>query len=215
MFIKGGKSMEKSNNDLIKQLARLQWLMHKHHFKNHKNHGPMADIHRGQGRVLALLKLKPEITQKELANILDIRSQSLGELLAKLERNGYITRTPSEEDRRAMIIRLTEEGKAATNEKEQEDNTKDLFRCLNESEQNNLKDYLGRIIVELEKELGDADDIEHEMHHHNHPHMGRRGFLEHCDRRRGFNHHCNEENHHNPFGRKTDIKEDEIEESNE
>lgn len=25
--------MEKSNNDLIKQLARLQWLMHKHHLK--------------------------------------------------------------------------------------------------------------------------------------------------------------------------------------
>ena len=58
-----------------------------------------------------MLKLKPEISQKELSDLLDMRPQSLGELLGKLERNGYITRTPSERDQRVLIIRLTDAGK--------------------------------------------------------------------------------------------------------
>lgn len=60
-----------------------------------------------------MLKLKLEITQKELTYLLDMSKQALGELLSKLEKAGYITRKPSEEDRRMIIITLTEKGKAA------------------------------------------------------------------------------------------------------
>jgi len=114
----------------------------------------MGDTHRGQGRILALLKLKPEISQKELSDILDIRSQSLGELLAKLERNGYITRTPSEADHRIMDIHLTETGQQASGQDEQQMDTESLFGCLNEEEQAKLADYLGRIISALEQQYG-------------------------------------------------------------
>ena len=117
----------------------------------------MANPHQGQGRILALLKLKPEISQKELSMILDIRSQSLGELLAKLERSGYIIRTPSEADRRVMNIQLTDAGKIAANQiEEQSDNSK-IFGCLNEAEQVTLSGYFTRIINELEKQFGDDD----------------------------------------------------------
>ncbi len=44
--------------------------------------------------------------------MLDIRAQSLGEVLAKLERSGYIVRTPSDTDRRAVDIALTPQGAA-------------------------------------------------------------------------------------------------------
>jgi DNA-binding MarR family transcriptional regulator len=101
---------------------------------------------------LSLLKLKPEISQKELAHILNIRSQSLGELLAKLERSGYITRTPSEVDRRGMDIRLTESGKAVSEQDVEPAHQESFFDCLNEEEQSTLSDYLERLIKNLEEQ---------------------------------------------------------------
>ena len=69
-----------------------------------------------------------------MSKILDMRPQSLGELLEKLERNGYITRNPSEEDQRIMTVRLTEAGKELANSEERLD-TDDLFSSLNSEEQ--------------------------------------------------------------------------------
>jgi DNA-binding MarR family transcriptional regulator len=117
----------------------------------------MADPHRGQGRILALLKLKPEISQKELSSILDIRSQSLGELLAKLERSGYITRSQSKADRRVMDICLTDAGKEAANQDEQQPDNDKLFGCLSEEEQDTLSDYFKRITDDLDKQFGDDE----------------------------------------------------------
>lgn len=104
--------------------------------------------HRGQGRILSILKLKPEITQKELTYLLDMSKQALGELLSKLESCGYITRTPSKEDGRVMLITLTEKGKAESAEMESDsDDTEDLFQCLTDDEQKNLEQYLERLIT--------------------------------------------------------------------
>jgi len=140
--------------DLIEQFTRIEWLFHRYHQQNHTQHGPMGDSRRGQGRVLAILKLQPEISQKDLSYLLDMRPQSLGELLTKLEKNGYITRTSSEADRRVMNIKLTKEGTEAT---EQEFSFDKLFECLNEEEQQNMSSYLNRIIETLEAQLGDEE----------------------------------------------------------
>lgn len=144
--------MEEKNFDLIEQFTRIEWLLHRYHLQNHTQHGPMGDPRKGQGRVLAILKLKPEISQKDLSYLLDMRPQSLGELLSKLEKNGFITRTPSETDRRVMNIKLTKEGSEAT---EQEFSFDKLFECLKEEEQKNLGGYLDRIIETIEAQLGD------------------------------------------------------------
>lgn len=142
------------NSGLIEQFTRIEWLLHRYHLQNHVQFGPMGDPRRGQGRVLAILKLKPEISQKDLSYLLDMRPQSLGELLSKLEKNGFITRTPSETDRRVMNIKLTKEGTEAT---EQEFSFDKLFECLSEEEQMNLSIYLGRIIETIEAQLSDED----------------------------------------------------------
>ena len=148
-----------SNNkvDLYEQFSRLEWLVRKCQLHNLREFGPMVNPHKGQGRILALLKLKPEISQKELSTILDIRSQSLGELLAKLERSGYITRTPSEEDRRVMNISLTEAGKEAANQSGQDSEKDMIFGCLKEEEQTVLADLFERIILDLEEKFGEED----------------------------------------------------------
>ncbi|MDA8427117.1 MAG: winged helix DNA-binding protein [Treponema sp.] len=142
--------------ELLEQLIRLERLLHFRHLRAHRERGPMGDPHRGQGRILALLKLKPEMSQQELSTILDIRSQSLGELLAKLERQGYLHRSPSEADRRAMVIRLTEEGAAAAETATESSEADGLFGCLSEEERVALGGYLERLIASWEEELGAA-----------------------------------------------------------
>lgn len=174
--------MSGSQHDLYEQLVRLEWLLRRYRMRNYREYGPMADPHRGQGRVLALLKLKPDISQKELSNILDIRSQSLGELLVKLERSGYITRSPSEADRRVIEIHLTDAGKKASSLEEQQPDNNELFGCLKEEERETLYGYLTRVVDDLSKKLGDDGfDLEKHMlfesrlrEHFNHggPHPG-------------------------------------------
>lgn len=181
--------MNNNTPDLFEQLVRLEWLLHRYHQQNHRYRGPMGDPHRGQGRILALLRLKPEISQKELSNILDIRSQSLGELLAKLERSGYITRTPSEADRRVMEIRLTEAGREASDKNGQEPDAEGLFGCLNEDEQAMLSDYLNRIILALEQRFGGTEPG---PDFRGHPHFHGMG----CGRQHGT------EGGHPPFDRR-------------
>jgi DNA-binding MarR family transcriptional regulator len=162
--------------DLLEQLVRLEWLLKRQHLRRHLAHGPMASPQRGQGRILSLLKLKPEITQKELSDILDIRPQSLGELLAKLEKAGYIERTPSEEDRRGMVVRLTEAGRAAAEQPDPGPSA--LFDALSEEERINLASYLSRLIEKLEEDDVEFPEMMHGRHHgfgHHGPHDHGRG----------------------------------------
>jgi DNA-binding MarR family transcriptional regulator len=115
-------------------------------------YGPMGDPQRGQGKILVILKVRPEISQKDLSSMLDMRPQSLGEFLAKLEKNGYIARTPSETDHRVVNIKLTEKGRAVT---EQEFSYDKIFDCLSEEKQVNLSNYFSRIIETFVRELGE------------------------------------------------------------
>ena len=148
--------MENNEQDLLEKFYQLTWLLRRGMIGHLRDHGPMGAPYQGQGRILSLLKLKPEISQKELAHILNIRSQSLGELLAKLERSGYITRTPSEVDRRGMDIRLTESGKAVSEQEVESAHQESFFDCLNEEEQTTLSNYLERLIKNLEKQQSEG-----------------------------------------------------------
>lgn len=53
----------------------------------------------GRAECSLSIKLQPEISQRELGYLLDMRKQSLGELLGKLEGKSYIARTAAEDDR--------------------------------------------------------------------------------------------------------------------
>ena len=137
------------------QLQQLQMLMQRTMFSHF---GKMHNPHRGQGRVLAILKLKPVISQKELTYLLNMSKQSVAELLTKLEKSGYITREPSEDDKRVMTIRLTEEGaKAADNADDSESDSLKILDCLNDNELATLSGYLERIIKQYEEQFPNED----------------------------------------------------------
>lgn len=150
--------MKEIQAKISQQLQQLQMLMHRVSFHYFMGDGRTYNPYRGQGRILAILKMKPEISQKELTYLLDMSKQSLAELLVKLEKNGYITRNPSEDDKRVMTIKLTEEGRKAADEVD--DNTFEMtkiFDCLNDEELARFSEYLGRIIKRYEEQFPDED----------------------------------------------------------
>ena len=118
---------------------------------------PWSDARQGQGRVLALLKLKPEITQRELTYLLGMSRQSVAELLAKLERQGLIERQPSSQDRRVAVIRLTQTGQDAQQAGQHRPDDI-MLDCLDDNEVAQLAEYLGRIIEHLEEQVGEGTD---------------------------------------------------------
>ena len=142
-------------SDLYEKLSTLQWLMKRHQMFCQAESGPFADTSRGQGRILAMLKIQPEIATKELAYLLGIRQQSLNELLNKLEKNGYVERKPSENDKRVMIVHLTEKGKQL---QQPETDYQSIFNCLLPEELQQLSQYLDRIIEAFQVQTGNVSE---------------------------------------------------------
>lgn len=143
--------MDDIYSDIYEKLSTLQWLMKRHQMFRQAESGPFADTTRGQGRILAMLKIQPEIATKELAYLLGIRQQSLNELLNKLEKNGYVERKPSKSDKRVMIVHLTEKGKQL---QQPETDYQNIFSCLLPEELQQLSQYLDRIIDAFQAQTG-------------------------------------------------------------
>ena len=89
------------------------------------------------------------LTQRELADLLDIRPQSLTRSLADLEENGYITRARLENDHRNVVVLITEKGIEyhKTIEKERQKHADTIFSCLDEQEKETLKKLLQKVIT--------------------------------------------------------------------
>ena len=122
------------------------------HHRRMPKEGPFADQTRGRGRIIALLNLKDGIATKEMAQILGIRVSSLNELLAKLEKDGYITRTPSEADKRVMLVSLTEKG-AEEAQKPHGCFPDKVFEGFSDEELDALEGYLDRMAANITSNL--------------------------------------------------------------
>ncbi len=111
--------------------------------KSKMQQSKMNNLSRGQGRVLAILKRKDDISTKNLAIILGISVSALNSLLTKLEKNGYIIKEPSSEDKRVLLVKLTEKGKNYTIEPSVNYN---IFDCLEPDQKKEFDKYLNSII---------------------------------------------------------------------
>ena len=148
--------MDEHNQHLMKHLFEFNALMQHNYSHSFRNWGPFDNPHKGQARVLTLMKSQPEITQKELSHSLNMKNQSLGELLTKLERSGYITRMPSDQDRRIMNIQLTSLGKEVADEVEKKiANIADIFDCLSEQEKGEFIYLLETLITQMKHKTSD------------------------------------------------------------
>ena len=144
--------MDTIRTGLHERLHRLHRLMRRRHMGRRRG-GPLADTTRGRGRVLAALQMHSPIPTRELAYLLDIRQQSLNELLQKLQADGLVERRPSPTDRRVMLIHLTEAGRDA----KLGDEAVDYLSSLTDEEAASLMALLDKVIAALEEQVG-ADD---------------------------------------------------------
>lgn len=142
-----------ADTPLADKVGRMMGLVHRYSRQQAEAHGRFGDPLRGQGRVLTMLKAKPETSQKELGYLLGMRQQSLSELLSKLEEKGFVTRSKSEEDGRVMMVRLTEAGSEAAPTIEDMNPTEDAFDCLDDAERAELEVITDKVTKSLERKL--------------------------------------------------------------
>jgi DNA-binding MarR family transcriptional regulator len=112
-----------------------------------------SDGRAGQGRLLGILLENDGITQRELQEIVGVRSGSLSEVLGKLEAAALIERRESDADRRMMRVFLTERGadEARTSADQRAKTMDELFGCLTDAEKAQLLSLVKRVNEHIEK----------------------------------------------------------------
>lgn len=146
--------MEDKNEEIILSFFEVMKLSRRFASqKSKKNSSLMV----GQYYCLQLLFLKDGRTQKELAEILNIRATSLSETIARLETQKMIRRERSKEDKRTFLVYLTDKGRdcAKQNLKDREKLYSYMLHPLSEEEKEQFGSILNKIkeyYIEQERE---------------------------------------------------------------
>lgn len=135
---------------LYEKLAHVQGLLCKQEIYGCTEYGQICDTGREQGRVLAMLKIKPEISTGDLSYLLDIHQKILIEILNEMEKSGYVQCTQQEGNKETILVNITEKGREF---RPAEKDSCDIFSCLSEKELQDFGEYLDRIIAFQETRL--------------------------------------------------------------
>ena len=145
--------------EILHQIRRLDALYRREKHKKKQILYPEDKNTGGYGRILSALSEKKEgVSQKELAETLGIRPQSLTDALENLEREDLIERKRSETDKRQVMVKITKEGlKAEKHDKElRHEVSRIIFDCLTKSEKQVLMDILNKVNSQTEDREEDA-----------------------------------------------------------
>lgn len=111
---------------------------------------------RGQGQILRILSEEGDLSQRELQELMEIRSGSMSELAAKLESKGLIVRIRDDQDKRKVFLSLTEQGRdrvAHQTEADIRQRRAELFSALSKDEQDTLQLLLDKLLADWEQRL--------------------------------------------------------------
>ncbi|MBR3384966.1 MAG: MarR family transcriptional regulator [Atopobiaceae bacterium] len=139
--------------EVFDKFMHVQRMMRFLRHRARADRGPAADPTRGQGRVLALLKIHDGLATRDIANVCGIRVSSLNETLARMEREGLVERRASQEDGRVQQVFLTAEGAALAPSEGRMPGR--VFADFSDEELEQLGGYLDRMATALEAELGE------------------------------------------------------------
>lgn len=162
-----------------------------------------------QRRILIMLLEAGRITQRRLTERLGIQPGSASEVLAKLEKNGLITRTESSADRRTTDIVLTDQGKSMAEEalRQRQTRHEEMLSALTEEEKNTLLSLLEKLNNDWRERYQNVDSHSHCRHGGDHGHGGGHGHGESHKHKEGHRHgeqdghHHHENEEHNIEGR--------------
>ncbi len=109
--------------------------------------------------VTKLLRHGGSLTQRELLELSPVSSAALSEVLSKLESEGLVTRTRSDQDRRQLVITLTPSGTSVARQLGEQAKEFELssLDCLSKDERLQLADMLERVETQwktIEPQLG-------------------------------------------------------------
>ncbi len=123
---------------------------------------PCRPVGGSAGRLLACIAENPNVSSRDLCEILDLRPSSLSEMLARAEKEGMITRTVDAADRRIQRVDLSPKGKSfidgmeAARKKDAERKT----ACFTEEEKaqfcalcNRLSEHLESLALDLPEQM--------------------------------------------------------------
>jgi DNA-binding MarR family transcriptional regulator len=114
-----------------------------------REHG--IEFNSAQGRILFALWERDGIPIRELSDKTQLSKSTLTSMLDRLENAGHINREPSEEDRRIVLVRLTEENRRQRSlyERVSEEMTGLFYEGFTLEEVTEFEDYLKRILNNL------------------------------------------------------------------
>lgn len=142
-----------SENENIEQKTRVIFLMERYaHYIFHRFFEKP-----GRDRALRVLYESGTITQKVFAEKMNIRPSSSSEILAKMESERLIIRTPHNDDKRNINVTLTEYGKDLAEEmiRKQTEAAKQTMLSLSPEELTTLEELLNKIIADWDERFGD------------------------------------------------------------
>lgn len=84
----------------------------KHYFNRLNARLNVLNIYEGQEYLLRLLWKEDGLTQAELTRRLGVEAASVSKALDRIEKAGFITRSPSPDDARTNLVRLTPLGRS-------------------------------------------------------------------------------------------------------
>ncbi len=130
------------------------------HFLYHRRGGK-----RGQLKVLRIINERGSITQKELREVLVLKSGSVSETVKKLENQKFVAKQRDSRDRRLTNITLTDEGKAFLESQSEimREQERVLFTALSECEQEELKVLLSKLFEDWQSKF-DSSLFGHKNH---------------------------------------------------
>lgn len=107
----------------------------------------------GRVRLMNMLKENGKLSQREIAEKLDIRPQSLSELLVKMESDGLISRRQDKDDKRVIVVALTEKGEEqlVVLRQANREHAEKLFSPLTEEEKDALIAILKKLTQKEDK----------------------------------------------------------------
>ncbi len=125
------------------------------HHRYHHRIFESFHLHRGQSRLFDKLEKADGISQRELAQRMNIAPATLTRMVQNMEKNGYVSRQSDPLDQRITRIHLTEKGIETRKliRKEMRAVDRKIFKHFSPAEKDQLQEMLMRIQKQLLEEL--------------------------------------------------------------
>ncbi len=148
MYTEEDKRMENS----IARVIRL-------YFNRTQDHLSEYGLFRGQPPILALLVADDGMSQKTIADKLDLSPATVTVTLKRMEKSGLVTRHMDERDQRVLRVHITEKGRDMFNKSEQTmiDVTEEILEGFTTEERRVFHDFIARMAENMESKMEKQD----------------------------------------------------------